>query len=124
MSDVPAHESGLASGIVNTAFMMGGALGLAVLASLAAARYTSMVAAGSGELIALNGGYHPRSLSVRVRQLSLVSLGATMIKISRTRIWAHTWCMECKIRFIRFWLSDGINTETEIYCFDTKFFDA
>ena len=33
MSDVEPEESGLASGIVNTAFMMGGALGLAVLAS-------------------------------------------------------------------------------------------
>ena len=38
MSDVAPHESGLASGIVNTAFMMGGALGLAVLASFAAMR--------------------------------------------------------------------------------------
>ena len=38
MSDVDESESGLASGIVNTSFMMGGALGLAVLASLAAAR--------------------------------------------------------------------------------------
>ena len=38
MSDVEPAESGLASGVVNTAFMMGGALGLAVLASLAASR--------------------------------------------------------------------------------------
>ena len=38
MSDVEPSESGLASGIVNTAFMMGGALGLAILASLAASR--------------------------------------------------------------------------------------
>uniref|UniRef100_UPI00258D7622 MFS transporter n=1 Tax=Achromobacter sp. TaxID=134375 RepID=UPI00258D7622 len=38
MSDVEPSQSGLASGVVNTAFMMGGALGLAVLASLAAAR--------------------------------------------------------------------------------------
>ena len=38
MSDVEPSRSGLASGLVNTAFMMGGALGLAALASLAAAR--------------------------------------------------------------------------------------
>ena len=36
MSDVEPSRSGLASGLVNTAFMMGGALGLAALASLAA----------------------------------------------------------------------------------------
>src|SRR5438046_6330631 len=38
MSDVEPSESGLASGLVNTSFMMGGALGLAVLASIAASR--------------------------------------------------------------------------------------
>jgi hypothetical protein len=37
---------------------MGGALGLAVLASLAAARTDSLVASGEGALVALNGGYH------------------------------------------------------------------
>src|SRR5919109_840369 len=38
MSDVAPEESGLASGIVNNPFMMGGALGLAVLASIADSR--------------------------------------------------------------------------------------
>jgi len=57
MSDVSPSESGLASGVVNTAFMMGGALGLAVLASLAAARTDSALAAGADNLGALNGGY-------------------------------------------------------------------
>jgi EmrB/QacA subfamily drug resistance transporter len=38
MSDVQPEEAGLASGVVNTSFMLGGALGLAVLASVAAAR--------------------------------------------------------------------------------------
>ena len=57
MSDVAPSETGLASGIVNTAFMMGGALGLAVLASLAAASTSALVAEGAGELAALSGGY-------------------------------------------------------------------
>jgi MFS family permease len=58
MSEVAPGESGLASGIVNTSFMMGGALGLAVLASLAAARSESLLAAGAALPLALTGGYH------------------------------------------------------------------
>jgi EmrB/QacA subfamily drug resistance transporter len=57
MSDVDPSESGLASGVVNTAFMMGGALGLAVLASVAAARTTTLLGAGAAQAAALNGGY-------------------------------------------------------------------
>ncbi len=58
MSDVAPSESGLASGVVNTAFMMGGSLGLAVLASLAAGRTASLAAAGASMAEALTGGYH------------------------------------------------------------------
>jgi MFS family permease len=58
MSGVAPTESGLASGVVNTAFMMGGALGLAVLASLAASRTDRLAASGDDPLVALNGGYH------------------------------------------------------------------
>jgi MFS family permease len=54
MKDVAPDDSGLASGAVNTAFMMGGALGLAVLASLAAAHSGS---SSAGDLAALNDGY-------------------------------------------------------------------
>jgi MFS family permease len=58
MGDVAPNESGLASGIANTGFMMGGALGLAALASLAAARASGLGAGGENALVALNDGYH------------------------------------------------------------------
>ena len=58
MSDVSPEEAGLASGVVNTAFMMGGALGLAVLASVASARTASLRSAGESAVTALLGGYH------------------------------------------------------------------
>lgn len=57
MGDVQPEDSGLASGVVNTAFMMGGALGLAILASLADARTGSLRASGADTAVALHGGY-------------------------------------------------------------------
>ncbi len=57
MSDVEPSESGLVSGVVNTSFMMGSALGLAILASLAASRTETLLASGAETLAAVNGGY-------------------------------------------------------------------
>jgi EmrB/QacA subfamily drug resistance transporter len=58
MSGVRPEDSGLASGIVNTSFMMGGAVGLAVLTSIAAAATATMLALGGTQTEALNGGYN------------------------------------------------------------------
>ena len=56
MGDVEPHEAGLASGVVNTSFMMGGALGLAVLVAVSSARTSALTTAGADPLEALNGG--------------------------------------------------------------------
>jgi EmrB/QacA subfamily drug resistance transporter len=58
MGDAEPEEAGLASGLVNTSFMMGGALGLAVIASIAASRTQSYLQGGAGPLEALNAGFH------------------------------------------------------------------
>jgi len=80
MSDVAPEESGLASGVVNTAFMMGGALGLAVLASLAASRTASLRAAGGGRLEALTGGYHLAFLVGALFALAAAVIGAVFLR--------------------------------------------
>jgi MFS family permease len=80
MSDVDQAESGLASGIVNTSFMMGGALGLAVLASLAASRTDTLVAAGDGRLAALTGGYHLAFVVGAAFAVGAAVLGAVLLR--------------------------------------------
>jgi EmrB/QacA subfamily drug resistance transporter len=80
MSDVDPSESGLASGMVNTAFMMGGALGLAVLASLAASRTHSLERSGDPHLVALTGGYHAAFLVGAVFAAAGAVLGATLLR--------------------------------------------
>jgi EmrB/QacA subfamily drug resistance transporter len=80
MSDVEPQEAGLASGIVNTAFMMGGALGLAVLASIAASRTDSLSAGGDGPLAALVGGYHIAFLVGAIFALSGAAVGVGLLR--------------------------------------------
>jgi EmrB/QacA subfamily drug resistance transporter len=58
MSGATQSDAGLASGLVNTTAQVGGAIGLAVLATLSAERTDSLLADGEGALEALNGGFH------------------------------------------------------------------
>jgi EmrB/QacA subfamily drug resistance transporter len=80
MGDVEPEESGLASGVVNTAFMMGGALGLAILASLADSRTASLADSGHGHLSALNSGYHLAFLVGAMFTIAGAVVGAVLLK--------------------------------------------
>lgn len=80
MSDVGEEQAGLASGVVNTAFMMGGAVGLAVLASLADSRSESLLASGEGTLAALNSGYHVAFVVGAVFVAAAAALGARLLR--------------------------------------------
>jgi EmrB/QacA subfamily drug resistance transporter len=80
MSDVEPTEAGLASGFVNTSFMMGGALGLAVLASLAASRSHTLLAAGESEAAALTGGYHVAFFVGALFAIAAAAIGGLLLR--------------------------------------------
>jgi EmrB/QacA subfamily drug resistance transporter len=58
MSSATPSDAGLASGMINTTAQVGGALGLAVLATLSAARSNELIGDGKSTAAALTGGYH------------------------------------------------------------------
>jgi MFS family permease len=80
MSGATPSDSGLASGLVNTTAELGGAIGLAVLNTLAAGRTKNLLADGASEASALNGGYH---LAYAVGALLLVAAAVAAVVLLR-----------------------------------------
>jgi EmrB/QacA subfamily drug resistance transporter len=82
MTDVRPEQAGLASGMVNTSFMLGGALGLAALASVAAATTNGAVASGASTIAALTDGYHAAFALGAVFALGAAFLGVRVLRIA------------------------------------------
>ena len=84
MNGVSPKDSGVASGIINTAFVMGAIIGLAALVSLANAYTTRLEQSGVGTVFALTGGYHLAFLVGAVLTAAAAAIVASMLPSNPT----------------------------------------
>ncbi len=94
MSDVAPTDAGLASGLLNTAGQVGGAVGLALLATVSAGRTSGLQAAGSASPDALTGGYHLAFWIAAALIVGALAVTATVLdpgrrthRVQRPRTW-------------------------------------
>jgi EmrB/QacA subfamily drug resistance transporter len=80
MSGATPEDSGLASGLVNTTQQVGGALGLAVLATLATTRTASAASHGASTAAALTDGYHLAFTIAAILVLAAIAIGLVLLK--------------------------------------------
>ncbi|HUA73084.1 MAG TPA: DHA2 family efflux MFS transporter permease subunit [Solirubrobacteraceae bacterium] len=83
MSGATPEDSGLASGLVNTTQQVGGALGLAVLATLSTTRTSSLVAHGASNANALTDGYHLAFTIASGLVLAAIAIGLVFLRPTR-----------------------------------------
>jgi EmrB/QacA subfamily drug resistance transporter len=81
MNNVHSEESGAASGVVNTSFALGGAIGLALFASFAEMRTSALQRSGADALTALNSGYH---LAFWFASLSMATAAILAARVARS----------------------------------------
>ena len=89
MGGVAPAEAGLASGLVNTSLQVGGALGLAVLATLATNRTTDLLAGGTANAAALTSGYRLAFLIAAGLVAVAVAVAALVLEPVRAPAGAH-----------------------------------
>jgi MFS family permease len=80
MSGATQEDAGLASGLVNTTAQVGGALGLAVLATLSATRSDDLIADGTARASALTSGYHLAFVIGAVLVVAAIAVGLTVLQ--------------------------------------------
>ena len=84
MADVLPSDAGLASGLLNTTGQVGGAFGLAVLATVAGSRTVDLVRAGTDGMTALAGGYHFAWLVCACLVVVTIATAAVLLRPQRT----------------------------------------
>ncbi|MGO4754970.1 MFS transporter, partial [Streptomyces sp. 2MCAF27] len=84
MSGATPADSGLASGLVNTTQQIGGALGVAILAALAASRAHTLVGQGKSPAEAATGGYHVSFLVAAALEVVGALLAAAVLRAPKT----------------------------------------